>query len=128
VQSQYVVATIFASRAFGTLPSLAVYVSAITVTDEPSLIQDFHLRVIEIMKQHNSKLRVSSSLLFAFLLTGSIFPARAQSCSTPGFSQPAVYAVGTGDTRATAAADFDGDGKPDLAIADNGGDTLTASD
>jgi hypothetical protein len=30
-----------------------------------------------------------------------------------------------GDTRATAAADFDGDGKPDLAIADNGGDTLT---
>jgi hypothetical protein len=76
------------------------------------------------MKQHNSKLRVSSSLVFAFLLTGSIFPARGQSCSTPGFSQPAVYAVGTGDTRATAAADFDGDGKPDLAIADNGGDTL----
>lgn len=75
--------------------------------------------------KHNSKLRISSYLVCGFLLTGSIFPARGQSCSTPGFSQPAVYAVGTGDTRATAAADFDGDGRPDLAIADNAGDTLT---
>ncbi|HSE17516.1 MAG TPA: VCBS repeat-containing protein [Pyrinomonadaceae bacterium] len=49
-----------------------------------------------------------SSALFA--------PALAQTCSVPSFSQTAVYPVGI-DIRSVAAADFDGDGSPDLAVA-----------
>gem|GEM_PF-2325705 len=50
---------------------------------------------------------------------------RAQTCSVPGFSQPAVYPIGTSDIRGLANADFDGDGTPDLAAIDMGSDSVT---
>jgi hypothetical protein len=43
-------------------------------------------------------------------------PASAQTCSTPSFTQAAVYPVGN-DIRSVAVADFDADGRPDLAVA-----------
>ena len=53
-------------------------------------------------------LAVMPSVLFA--------PVFAQTCSLPSFTQPPVYPVGT-DIRSVATADFDGDGRPDLAVA-----------
>ncbi len=43
-------------------------------------------------------------------------PIFAQTCSLPGFTPAPVYPVGS-DIRSVAAADFDGDGSPDLAVA-----------
>jgi len=50
--------------------------------------------------------------------------AVAQTCSTPSFAQPPIYAAGS-DTRGMASADFDGDGHADLAIVDVDSDSLT---
>jgi hypothetical protein len=50
------------------------------------------------------------------LSTALYTPALAQTCSTPSFTQAAVYPVGR-DIRSVAVADFDGDGRPDLAVA-----------
>ena len=57
-----------------------------------------------------------SILILSTMLTGLWAPASAQSCSTPSFTQAPVYPVGV-DIRSVALADFDGDGKPDLAVA-----------
>jgi hypothetical protein len=50
------------------------------------------------------------------MLTGWLAPASAQICSTPSFTQAPVYPVGE-DIRSVAVADLDGDGRPDLAVA-----------
>jgi hypothetical protein len=56
------------------------------------------------------------TLLLAAMLTALWIPASAQTCATPSFTQAAVYPVGV-DIRSVAVADFDGDGRPDLAVA-----------
>lgn len=56
------------------------------------------------------------TLLLGALLTALCIPVSAQTCSTPSFTQAAVYPVGA-DIRSVAVADFDGDGRPDLAVA-----------
>jgi hypothetical protein len=55
-------------------------------------------------------------LVLAAMLTGLCAPAFAQTCTTPSFTQAAIYPVGV-DIRSVAVADFDGDGRPDLAVA-----------
>jgi hypothetical protein len=52
----------------------------------------------------------------AVMLTALCTSALAQTCSTPSFTQAPVYPVGV-DIRSVAVADFDGDGRPDLAVA-----------
>jgi hypothetical protein len=54
--------------------------------------------------------------VLAAMLTALCAPAFAQTCTTPSFTQAAVYPVGA-DIRSVAVADFDGDGRPDLAVA-----------
>src|SRR5215216_2058659 len=51
-------------------------------------------------------------------------PALAQTCSLPSFTQPPIYPVGS-DVRSVAAADFDGDGSPDLAVANADSSNVT---
>jgi hypothetical protein len=51
-------------------------------------------------------------------------PALAQTCSVPSFTQPPVYPVGA-DVRSVATADFDSDGRPDLAVANADSSTVT---
>ncbi len=60
------------------------------------------------------------------LIIASLFcaPASAQTCSLPGFTQAPVYPVGS-DIRSVATADFDGDGRPDLAVANADSSTVT---
>ena len=48
----------------------------------------------------------------------------AQSCAVASFTQPPVYPVGA-DVRSVASADFDGDGRPDLAVANADASTVT---
>src|ERR1044071_7845561 len=60
----------------------------------------------------------------ATLVLMACVPVRAQSGPVPGFSQPAVYPIGNIDPRAIATADFDGDGRPDLAVAAMGADVV----
>src|SRR3989441_13104090 len=55
-------------------------------------------------------------LVLAAMLTALCAPASAQTCSTPSFTQAPIYPVGA-DIRSVAVADFDGDGRPDLAVA-----------
>jgi hypothetical protein len=55
-------------------------------------------------------------VVVAGMLTALCVPAFAQSCPTPSFTQAAIFPVG-GDIRSVATADFDGDGRPDLAVA-----------
>ena len=55
-------------------------------------------------------------LLAATILGALSVRAFAQSCALPGFTHAPVYPVGN-DVRSVAAADFDGDGSPDLAVA-----------
>jgi hypothetical protein len=64
--------------------------------------------------------------LFVVLLILSVLcaPALAQTCSVPSFIQPSVYPVGT-DVRSVATADFDGDGRSDLAVANADASTVT---
>ena len=51
-------------------------------------------------------------------------PTFAQTCSAPSFTQAPVYPVGS-DIRSVAVGDFDGDGKPDLAVANADLSTVT---
>jgi FG-GAP-like repeat/FG-GAP repeat len=66
--------------------------------------------------------------VFALLLTAmsSVLcaPAFAQTCSVPSFIQPSVYPVGS-DVRSVATADFDSDGRPDIAVANADTSTVT---
>jgi hypothetical protein len=56
-------------------------------------------------------------VLFVTVLSCALCaPALAQTCSLPSFSQTPVYPVAGADIRSVAAADFDGDGSPDLAV------------
>ena len=68
-----------------------------------------------------TKMRVFILLLILSVLCA---PAAAQTCSVPSFTQPPVYPVG-GDVRSVATADFDGDGHPDLAVANADLSTVT---
>src|SRR6185369_2217940 len=68
--------------------------------------------------------RILFVVLVTVSLSGFINQTFAQSCSQPSFTQPPVYAVGS-DVRAMAAADFDGDGRADIAIVDVNSDSLT---
>ncbi|MBC8028587.1 MAG: VCBS repeat-containing protein [Pyrinomonadaceae bacterium] len=63
-------------------------------------------------------------LALTAMMTLSAAPALAQSCSTPSFTQPPVYPVGN-DVRALATADFDGDGRPDIASANADAGSVT---
>ena len=63
-------------------------------------------------------------LLLAALFSALCLPSFAQSCAVAGFTQPAVYPVGA-DVRSLATADFDGDGRPDLAVANADVSTVT---
>ncbi|MDT4966490.1 MAG: hypothetical protein QOJ64_1227 [Acidobacteriota bacterium] len=63
-------------------------------------------------------------LALAALTTISSVPAFAQNCSQPSFKQPPIFPVGS-DVRALTAADFDGDGKPDLAVANADSNSVT---
>src|SRR5262245_31772822 len=67
------------------------------------------------------KIRVFVLLLVASTLCAPTF---AQTCSVPSFTQAPVYPVGN-DVRAVATADFDGDGRPDLAVANADSSTVT---
>ena len=58
------------------------------------------------------------------MLSALCAPTFAQSCSVPSFTQAPVYPVGS-DIRSVATADFDGDGRPDLAVANADASTVT---
>jgi hypothetical protein len=73
------------------------------------------------------RLRVYPFIALALAATMIVFasPGLAQTCSTPSFSGPPIYPVGNGsDVRSIASADFDGDGRPDLAVADDESSTV----
>src|SRR5215211_6860164 len=55
-------------------------------------------------------------LLLLTMFSTLCAPTFAQTCSTPSFTQAPIYPVGS-DIRSVASADFDGDGHPDLAVA-----------
>lgn len=63
---------------------------------------------------------MTHKVVFVFLAIATLralsTPTFAQSCSVPSFTQAPVYPVGS-DIRSVATADFDGDGHPDLAVA-----------
>ena len=61
-----------------------------------------------------TKIRVLLLLITA--ISALCTPTLAQTCSQPSFTHAPVYPVGA-DTRSVASADFDGDGRPDLAVA-----------
>ena len=64
------------------------------------------------------------ALLFITMLSALCAPTFAQTCSLPTFTQAPVYPVGS-DIRSVATADFDGDGHPDLAVANADLSTVT---
>jgi len=64
-------------------------------------------------------------LLLVTLLSVLCAPTLAQTCSTPSFTQAGVYPVAGSDIRSVAAADFDGDGHPDLAVANADDSSVT---
>ena len=59
----------------------------------------------------------SSIALAALLLLASV-TARAADCASPVFSLPQTYGVGAGPA-AIASGDFNGDGRPDVAVPNN---------
>jgi len=63
-------------------------------------------------------------LVLIIVLVALCAPTLAQTCSVPSFTQPPVYPVGA-DIRSVATADFDGDGRPDLAVANADASTVT---
>ena len=63
-------------------------------------------------------------LLVAAMLSALCAPTFAQTCSVPSFTQAPIYPVGN-DIRSVAAADFDSDGRPDLAVANTDASTVT---
>ena len=64
-------------------------------------------------------------LLLVTLLSVLCAPTVAQTCSTPSFTQAGVYPVAGTDIRSVAAGDFDGDGHPDLAVANADDSSVT---
>ena len=69
--------------------------------------------------------RICVVLLLVPLLGALCAPTFAQTCSLPSFTRPPVYPVVGADVRSVAVADFDGDGRPDLAVADVDSSTVT---
>ena len=63
-------------------------------------------------------------LLLVTLLSVLCAPTFAQNCSVPSFTQAPVYPVGS-DIRSVAVADFDSDGRPDLAVANADDSSVT---
>src|SRR5829696_5100488 len=63
-------------------------------------------------------------VLLVTMLSALCPPTLAQTCSVPSFTQPPIYPVGS-DIRSVAVADFDGDGGPDLAVANADATTVT---
>ncbi len=64
------------------------------------------------------------ALVLAGVMTASAPLGLAQACSAPALTQPPIYAVGS-SLRAVATADFDSDGRPDLAVIDISSDSVT---
>ncbi|HEX8283192.1 MAG TPA: FG-GAP-like repeat-containing protein [Pyrinomonadaceae bacterium] len=64
----------------------------------------------------------ASAVAVVAALTAS--PALAQVCDAPVFRPAPVYAVGS-ETRGNVAADFDGDGRADLAVTDVNSNSVT---
>jgi len=64
-------------------------------------------------------------LLLVTLLSVLCAPTLAQTCATPSFTQAGVYPVAGSDIRSVAVADFDGDGHPDLAVANADDSSVT---
>src|ERR1043166_2602830 len=66
------------------------------------------------------------SLAVVALMSMEALTSLAQTCSTPSFNTPPIYAIGTNtDVRSMTSADFDGDGRPDIAIAEDNSSTVT---
>jgi len=63
-------------------------------------------------------------LLLTTLFSALCLQTFAQSCAVASFTQPPVYPVGA-DVRSVATADFDSDGRPDLAVANADASTVT---
>src|ERR1051326_1294527 len=66
------------------------------------------------MKSSGLCRRAVSAVLLLGLLEGD--HALAESCATPSFAAPRTFSVGTKPV-AVAVSDFNGDGRPDLAVA-----------
>src|SRR5688572_27345439 len=69
-------------------------------------------------------IRICVVLLLVTLLTALCAPTLAQTCTVPSFTQPPIYPVGA-DVRSVAVDDFDGDGSPDLAVANADASSVT---
>src|ERR1700754_3428522 len=63
-------------------------------------------------------------LLITAMSTALCAQALAQTCSVPSFTQTPVYPV-SADVRSVAVGDFDGDGRPDLAVANADASSVT---
>ena len=74
------------------------------------------LQRLKIAREFQMKRIFALILVLAAILTALCAPTSAQTCSTPSFTLAPVYPVGA-DIRSVAVADFDGDGRPDLAVA-----------
>src|ERR1043166_3514647 len=61
------------------------------------------------------------TVLFSLLLAGlaSERVALAAGCTTPSFAPPGVFASGGSNPFTVVVADFNSDGKPDLAVANS---------
>jgi hypothetical protein len=68
--------------------------------------------------------KIVFALLLVTMLSALSAPVFAQTCSLPSFTQAPVYPVGS-DIRSVAVADFDGDGRPDLAVANADSSNVT---
>ena len=73
------------------------------------------------MPRNIKTLQLLVSVIFVFSIFARVV---GQSCSVPAFTQPPTYEVGS-DVRGMATADFDSDGKADIAIVDVNSDSVT---
>jgi hypothetical protein len=64
------------------------------------------------------------ALFLAAVMISSTPLVMAQACPELAFTEAPIYAVGT-DTRGIATADFNSDGRPDLAVVDINSDSVT---